>query len=296
MRLVATLLIRDEVDVAAAMIEHTFAQGAEFIVATDNGSVDGTRDVLEAYSRTGRLILIDEPGNDYRQGEWVSRMARVAAEQGADWVIHLDADEFVVPYDRSKTLYDVLASQGDEVTVVQSRRRNVRRAPGDDRHWSKALRWKDKVSYSERGTPLGPKIAHRADRDAIVAMGNHAVEGPTLGAPLVADLLEYLHAPDRSWQQYASKIRIGGEAVNNNKDFDPGIAWHWRQDYRRLMDGSLAEVYKRRQLTWGAVARGVVKRTLSYDVTLVRALERLKQSPVLEEQLRACLEAPGGRS
>ena len=54
--------------------------------------------MLERYAREGHVHLIREPGDDLRQDEWVTRMARLAATDfGADWVINSDADEFWWP-------------------------------------------------------------------------------------------------------------------------------------------------------------------------------------------------------
>ena len=53
MKFVVTVMVRDEADIIAAMVEHHLAQGADLIIATDNGSIDGTTEVLQAYADLG---------------------------------------------------------------------------------------------------------------------------------------------------------------------------------------------------------------------------------------------------
>src|SRR5919106_4807164 len=109
MKLVMTLLARDEADIIDSWLAFHLNAGADFVVATDNRSTDETTDVLERYARDGYLHLIREPGEDLRQDEWVTRMARLAAADfEADWVINSDADEFWWP--RGASLRDVLAA------------------------------------------------------------------------------------------------------------------------------------------------------------------------------------------
>ena len=107
MKLVMTLLARDEADIVESWLAFHLNAGVDFVVATDNRSVDGTTEVLERYAREGHLHLIRESGEDLRQNEWVTRMARLAATDfAADWVINSDADEFWWP--RGASLRDVL--------------------------------------------------------------------------------------------------------------------------------------------------------------------------------------------
>ena len=109
MTLVMTLLARDEADVVESWLAFHLNAGADFVIATDNNSVDGTTEVLERYARDGHVHLIREPGDDLRQDEWVTRMARLAATDfGADWVINSDADEFWWP--RGASLSRVLGA------------------------------------------------------------------------------------------------------------------------------------------------------------------------------------------
>ena len=79
MKLVMTLLVRDEADIVDAQIAFHLAAGVDLVIATDNRSEDGTTEILERYEREGRLRLIREPGDDLRQSEWLTRMARIAA-------------------------------------------------------------------------------------------------------------------------------------------------------------------------------------------------------------------------
>ena len=93
-----TLLARDEIDIVDSWLAFHLNAGADVVIATDNRSQDGTTEVLEEYARSGQVHLIRELGEDLRQNEWVTRMARLAATgYGADWVINSDADEFWWP-------------------------------------------------------------------------------------------------------------------------------------------------------------------------------------------------------
>ena len=85
MKLVMTLLVRDEADILDAQIAFHLHAGVDFVIATDNGSRDGTKDILESYRRAGYAHVIHQDGDDMQQVEWVTRMARLAAtEFGAD--------------------------------------------------------------------------------------------------------------------------------------------------------------------------------------------------------------------
>ena len=100
MRLVMTLKVRDEADIIEDNLRFHRAMGVDFFVVTDNGSVDGTSEILDRYVSAGLAHVIQEPTSGLRSNEmdWTTRMARLAAsEYGADWVFNNDADEFWCP-------------------------------------------------------------------------------------------------------------------------------------------------------------------------------------------------------
>src|SRR5437867_2979105 len=100
MKIVMTLMARDEADIVDEHLRYHLDAGVDFVVATDHRSADGTTEILRAYEREGHLHLIRKTGEAYRQADWVTRMARLAASEFfADWVINSDVDEFWWPHD-----------------------------------------------------------------------------------------------------------------------------------------------------------------------------------------------------
>ena len=124
MKLTITLLIKNEVDIIADNIKVHSKLGVDSFVVMDNGSTDGTREVLDQLQKDYDLIIIDRPVLDYQQSNWKTEMAKVArSEQGADWVITNDADCFSVHDGRRDPL-------GSLVHVAELLRRRHQRAHG----------------------------------------------------------------------------------------------------------------------------------------------------------------------
>jgi hypothetical protein len=76
MKLVMTLLARDEEDILASNLDFHVAHGVDFFIATDNLSVDRTSEILRSYERRGLLHYIYQSEDDYSQGAG-SRIWRV---------------------------------------------------------------------------------------------------------------------------------------------------------------------------------------------------------------------------
>ena len=97
MTLVAISGVKNEIDVIEAFVRHTLAF-ADRLIVLDNGSTDGTRDVLRALSGEGLpLDLVEDPSLGYYQARRMNYLLREHAlgRYGADWILPLDADEFV---------------------------------------------------------------------------------------------------------------------------------------------------------------------------------------------------------
>jgi glycosyltransferase involved in cell wall biosynthesis len=243
MKLVMTLLVRDEEDIVADNLDFHLAQGVDEVIVTDNGSVDGTLEILRAYEARGLVRIIVEPTDDYSQGRWVTRMARMAAtEHKADWVINNDADEFWWP--REGTLRTLFEGLGGDVGVVVGRRTNFVPRPEDDRPYWERMTLRERESLNPVGKPLPPKLAHRAHPEIVVVQGNHRIKGPDVGSEVDDGSIEILHFPMRSYAQFENKIVKGGRAYARNKELPEKTGRTWRRLYETWEQGGLPAHYE----------------------------------------------------
>src|SRR5438477_425867 len=98
MRLVAIATAKNEGDIIEAFVRHTLALVSHLVIL-DDASTDGTRAILEALRQEGlALDIVEDHATGHPQGERMTRLMRDHAirRHGAEWVLPLDADEFVV--------------------------------------------------------------------------------------------------------------------------------------------------------------------------------------------------------
>nr|WP_170951215.1 glycosyltransferase [Synechococcus sp. UW106] len=273
--LVLTLLCRDEADILESMLSFHLAQGVDRIIATDNGSVDGSLEILQLFERRGQLTLLQEAEQTHDQAVWVTRMARMATAMGADWVINSDADEFWWP--QQGNLKSSLTQLSESVEGILVERTNFLPPPrksNDQRPFYQRQTLRERVSRNSLGAALPPKLIHRAHPGVEITDGNHgaSVDGKPIAAVKDASI-EILHVPIRSYTQLELKIRQGTEALQRNKRVDPGVGDSWRKIYaNHLSQGSLPSYYDSLRPNPAAIAAQVVRGELIDDRRLQKAL------------------------
>jgi hypothetical protein len=273
MKLVMTLLARDEADIVDAQLAFHLAAGIDFVVATDNRSSDGTTEILGRYEREGRLHLICEPGDDLRQSEWVTRMARLAAtEFDADWVLNTDADEFWWPRGGDfKRLFEAVPAH---VGVVRGAWRNFVPRPEDGRSFAERMTVRlSAPRFHPHPLSIHFKSAHRADAAVRIGRGNHEAFADGL-APLRGWYpIEILHFPVRSLEQCTRKYVTQFVALERNAE--KGIPDHMADAYEAYRVGRLEDFYRPLVIGDRAVEQGVASGVLADDTRLRDALREL---------------------
>jgi hypothetical protein len=273
MKLVMTLLVRDEADIVDAQIAYHLHAGVDFVVATDNRSEDATAEILERYARDGVLHLIRERGNDLRQSEWVTRMARLAATDfGADWVLNADADEFW--HGRGGNLKELLGAVPSRFGAVRGAWRNFVPRPDDESFFAERMtaRLCTPIFHPH---PLSThfKSAHRARADVRIGRGNHEALADGLVALRGWYPIEILHFPVRSYAHCRRKYVTQFVALERNAE--KGIPGHMAEAYEAYRAGRLDAFYAPLVVDDEALARGLADGAYAIDTRLRDTLRSL---------------------
>ncbi len=89
MNVAAALTTYNEADIIAATLTHLYSEGVSNIYIAD-ASTDGTRDIIDGFP----CRVFDDTETCHRQPFWMERLIAQAADDGCDWVLCVDADEF----------------------------------------------------------------------------------------------------------------------------------------------------------------------------------------------------------
>jgi glycosyltransferase involved in cell wall biosynthesis len=215
-------MVKDEADVIPGTLRH-LADELDRLIVVDNGSTDGTRDILADLTHELPLIVVDDPDPAYYQSRKMSALAEAAAAQGATWIVPFDADELWLAEHR---LADVLAGCDADIATAELTDHYCTALDGPETDPFRSMVWRRREP-----APL-PKVAFRWQPGAVIHQGNHGVTLPAGGTE--KPLLQVRHFPYRSPQQMVRKARNGAAAYRAT-DLPEDQGAHWRA-YGALMD------------------------------------------------------------
>lgn len=280
MRIAAAATVRNEADIVEAFVRHTLRFADELWILLHR-STDGTSNVVRALVDEGlpvRLFVVESPA--FAQGRWMTELGRrLQREGGAEFVLLLDADEFVVADSRA-VLERELLEIGSEAPIHWISDLYVPQ-PHEHAHDPHVLsRIRHRVERGGRPPTcddqkviLPPNFGRRPDWSvfegnhvivARTATGNAPVDGPVLKSARLA------HFPIRSTDQLVEKVCLGwwGIRLLGPAAAKAGIAEHWQAIYQRIASGAAldSELIATAILAYqGAPARPTSGAALVYD-------------------------------
>lgn len=237
----ALIMVRNERHIVATCIGHLLhTVRVDRVYVVDNGSTDGTLQLLQRMAQKTKRLIVDVDQGPYRHGEIVTALAHRARVEGATWVLPTDADEFM--WLRPGTSLSDLINR-DDVGGYQVAVRNFMQARfvRRDGPGSLATMWvaavpvgvgfEGQARVSSGEVPFirvayPTKVLLRTAPSLSITFGNHDASG-TAGplVPLVGG--EILHAPMRSFERLHRRAEAGrrAEVVTPN----PGHNWHLKR-------------------------------------------------------------------
>ena len=175
------------------------------MLVADNGSTDGTLDLLHDLARRAPVHVAVDTEPRYYQAAKMTRLADAARRAGAEWVVPFDADEYW--FAAGTSLADHLRATREG--LVRARLFNV--FPTSTGGWRLDL------------TPHAfGKVAVRAHWAARLGIGNHTASHPGEHVPG----LYIAHYPWRSSAQLRRKGVQGGGALTDDQ-VAGGVGKHW---------------------------------------------------------------------
>lgn len=262
MKLVMTLLVRNEEDILDENIRFHLAQGIDFFIVMKHKSQDRTADILRRYQNQNVMEVIHQTSDSYNQAIWVTAMARRAAvKYEADWIINNDADEFWMP--QSGSLKTIFESLNQNVSTISANRFDFYYRPFKQAKFYEALLFREAQRQ-------WTKCAHRAAHDIEVEIGNHFAYAPSFGEKSMVSYpgpgpIDILHFPIRSLEHYREKIVAGTIDMLKTPGLDKNAGFHWKQDFQRVQNKSFEEYFKTKTFAALNIMQGIKEEKILID-------------------------------
>ena len=251
-----TLLARDEGDIIRQNIEFHYKKGVDFIIATDNASLDNTRDIFLEYRDRGKLYLIEEPGRDYSQAAWINRMAKIAIDRyGADIIFYCDADEFWRPKkgDLKTEIWNSLADVlfVNVINVLLEDHDGNESFPRDAKYAViNPIEASDYLEDTKKDNlylfKYPPKVMFKTGKGFLeVAHGNHSIVTQDVKFEWqFSSNIDIYHFPLRGKEKFYQKVTYAGKAYEQKVSIPKSQSIHLRRWYDSYQNGSLDLTYQ----------------------------------------------------
>lgn len=227
--------VRNEIEVIDFTIWFHLKQDLDFILVCDNGSTDGTNELLKNLNDS--RIIFSENHGAFRQEDALTNLSRQAYALGADWVVPFDGDEMW--FSKNKLKND-LQNISDGAILIPVTNFIQNRIP--NKYLSVQYRFPDNYAYAsqkeiEQGSKSsiefswGNKHIIRTSDSMIIDAGSHSYSNAT-SSKISQDIFKIYQVPIRSYEHLIRKAENGLRIKEAGYPYQYGWEAHlWAEKY-----------------------------------------------------------------
>lgn len=249
-KIVMTILVKNEIDILEANIRTHAKLGVNAFAIMDNGSNDGTRELLSRLAHEFDILILDEMG-PYVQKKFMTKLAFAAKKRyNPDWIINNDADEFWIP-NQENSLKDCLKFKGGILQIQRSNMIPPYASLVKDDVWADSKNEvRNQIQYRSSYGKDTSILLGQASRKVItnphglikINTGNHSAEHIALWEKRELSSIHIYHYPIRSYNQFYKRAKTRKEVLD--KDPNVKLGDHEKRWKKMFEDDTLKEEYE----------------------------------------------------
>ncbi len=242
MKLAVAALIRNEIDIIGAFLQHLDAL-FDYALLMDHGSLDGTdRAIAAACARHPGWTMWHIDAVGYHQSAFTAfALDHLMRHTDADIVVLLDVDEFIKVPDRASLVAALSQlTDPDKVGILSwlnavPVRLDTRTIAAGEQIWLPA-------AAGHLGKAVIPRpYWTRHGAEARLGLGNHALYYEPDRVVPYSPVGQIVHLPIRSYTQIKTKVLAGVFAIMMQTPSQPLQGWHWSDILYRIGAGNLRD-------------------------------------------------------
>ncbi len=226
LRLAIVCIVKNEADYLEEWLCFHFALGVDHVFLYDNGSTDGTFELLETYANHGLVTIVNWPLPGGQLGAYNHALRFFGPS--VDWLAFVDVDEFIVPV-KDDDIPTILARYPEAADL-----RMPRAEFGFSGHRTQPVglvieAYADIANTDGRDASKGPRVKTALQPSGISSVDIHSStvadalpqlsDGSTVDAPRetvepseLMEVVQVNHYYTRSWEEFEAK-RFRGSAT-----------------------------------------------------------------------------------